>query len=61
MRSGKTVLIELYRRMATHPAKVDLQAIWRELGVSLSDGQVDLDPRAPLATIRRTRIGRETP
>jgi hypothetical protein len=59
--TGKTVLIDLYRRMATHPVKIDLQAIWRELGVSLSDGRVDLDPRAPLAAIRRSMIDREIP
>lgn len=59
--TGKTFLIDLYRRMATHPVKVDLQAVWGELGVSLSDDRVDLDPRAALATIRRNVIGRETP
>lgn len=59
--TGTTVLIDLYRRMATHPVKVDLQAIWRELGVSLSADQVDLDPRAPLAAIRRSMIGRQDP
>jgi len=57
--TGTTVLIDLYRRMATHPVTVDLQAIWRELGVSLSADRVDLDPRAPLAAIRRSMIGRQ--
>ena len=59
--TGTTVLTDLYRRMATHPVNVDLQRIWRELGVSLSDGRVDIDPRAPLEAIRRNMIGRENP
>jgi hypothetical protein len=57
--TGTAVLTDLYRRMATHPVEVDLQSIWHELGVSLSDGRVDLDPGAPLAAIRRSMIGRE--
>jgi hypothetical protein len=59
--TGTTVLIDLYRRMGTRPVNVDLQTVWRELGVSLSVDRVDLDPRAPLAPIRRSMIGRENP
>jgi predicted metalloprotease with PDZ domain len=59
--TGTTVLIDLYRRMATRPVNVDLQAIWRELGVTLSADRINLDPRAPLAAIRRSMIGREDP
>jgi hypothetical protein len=59
--TGTTVLGDLYRQMATHPVNVDLPAIWRELGVSVSNGRVDLDPQAPLAAIRRNMIGRENP
>jgi hypothetical protein len=57
--TGTTVLIDLYRRMATRPVKVDLETIWRELGVSLSADRIDLDPRASLAAIRHSMVGRE--
>jgi hypothetical protein len=59
--TGTTVLIDLYRRMATSPVNVDLPAIWRELGVSVSADRINLDPRAPMAAIRRGMIGRENP
>jgi len=51
--SGTHAIKELYDRMKETPVPVDLPALWRELGVSVADGQVKLDDTAPLAPIRR--------
>jgi len=51
--SGTHAIKELYDRMKETPVPVDLPALWRELGVSVADGQVKLDDTAPLAAIRR--------
>jgi hypothetical protein len=54
---GKPILTNLYRRWASRPVEVDLAALWRQLGVSLSEGRVSFDDGAPLAGIRRAMIG----
>jgi hypothetical protein len=46
---GQTTLAELYARMKDAPAPVDLEALWRELGVNGDK----LDEHAPLAAVRR--------
>jgi hypothetical protein len=48
---GKT-LMELYRKMAGQPVKVDLPDLWKQLGVARKDGGVVFDDRAPLAGVR---------
>jgi hypothetical protein len=59
---GRPILTPLYRRWATTPIAVDLPALWRALGVSLSaDGHVTFDEAAPLAALRRSMIGPVTP
>jgi hypothetical protein len=50
---GVPVLSELYARMRATPVEVDLDALWRELGVSVVDGEIVFDEDAPLAAIRR--------
>jgi hypothetical protein len=50
---GAAVLEELYARMGSAPGEVDLDALFRRLGVSLRGKSVDFDERAPLAPIRR--------
>ncbi len=50
---GVPVLTELYQQMRATPVHVDLDALWRELGVSVVDGNVTFDELAPLAPIRR--------
>ena len=57
--TGTTVLRDLYRQMAHAPHPVDLPALWKQLGVTVRDGQVHLDDRAPLAAVRRA-ITRES-
>ncbi len=44
--TGKTVLTDLYRRMATHAVKVDLQAIWRWRSVFPSQAARSISTRA---------------
>ncbi|MBC8058341.1 MAG: hypothetical protein H7Y61_17340 [Rhizobiales bacterium] len=46
---GETVLTALYQRMKDAPAPPDLDALWRELGVS----RKGFDEAAPLASVRR--------
>ena len=48
---GKT-LMELYRRMASKPAAVDLPDLWKRLGVVRDNRHVTFDYGAPLASIR---------
>lgn len=50
---GVPVLSELYARHATHAEQVDLAALWKRLGISLSRGRIRFDDSAPLADVRR--------
>lgn len=51
--TGTTVLMNLYDRMGIAPVRVDLQALWTELGVEASPGgSVHFDNDAPLAAVR---------
>jgi hypothetical protein len=51
--TGTTVLADLYKKMRAKPYAPDLDALWRELGVSVQGGRVVFDDNAPLASIRR--------
>jgi hypothetical protein len=51
--TGTTVLSDLYKIMRAKPYAPDLDALWRELGVSVQGGSVVFDDSAPLASIRR--------
>lgn len=50
---GVPVLAELYAAMKDRPAPVDLDALWRQLGVQQEGRGVRLDETAPEAAIRR--------
>jgi hypothetical protein len=50
--TGTSVLKETYDRMKHAPANVDLDALWRELGISMQGGEIRFDDSAPLAPIR---------
>ena len=50
---GVPVLEELYARMKDKPVAPDLDALWRELGIEVRNGELRLDERAPRAAIRR--------
>ena len=54
---GKPIVSGLYRRMADRPMPVDLPALWRDLGISVSGDDVRFDDGAPLASIRRRMVG----
>jgi hypothetical protein len=51
--TGVTVLSELYDKMRAKPYASDLEALWRDLGISVHDAQVTIDDSAPRAPIRR--------
>jgi hypothetical protein len=51
--TGTTVLTDLYLKMKDAPAPADLDALWRELGVSMRGREVKFHDDAPLAAIRR--------
>jgi hypothetical protein len=51
--TGTTVLADLYAKMRAGPVAPDLDALWRQLGISVSGGKVTFDDSAPLAPIRR--------
>ena len=50
---GLTVLHDLNERIGLHAGRVDLDAVWKRLGVSLEPGSVRFDDQAPLAAVRR--------
>ncbi|MBA2585458.1 MAG: hypothetical protein H0U99_03125 [Chthoniobacterales bacterium] len=50
---GVPVLTELYGQMKSAPAPVDLEALWKKLGVKRQDGRTEFDDAAPLAPIRK--------
>jgi hypothetical protein len=50
---GAPVLVPLRRTLGGAPGRVDLDALWRGLGVSLAGRRVVYDDAAPLAAIRR--------
>ena len=51
--TGVPVLRELYDEMKDKPVAIDLDALWRELGVIRQGDTVTFDDRAPLATVRK--------
>jgi hypothetical protein len=51
--TGTTVLADLYREMAGHPYRVDLDALFTKLGVRKAGDSVTFDDSAPQASIRR--------
>jgi hypothetical protein len=54
---GAPVLRELYDQMKETPVTVDLQALWKKLGVVHRGRKVTFDDSAPLASIRKAITG----
>lgn len=52
--TGTTVLRETYARMKAAPAPVDLEALWKRLGVVVKGKELSFDDAAPAAAIRRS-------
>jgi predicted metalloprotease with PDZ domain len=57
---GQTTLQDLYRRLGERPEAVDLEAVWRTLGVRARAGGIVYDDAAPLAGVRRAIARRGT-
>lgn len=51
--TGTTVLRDLYKEMRDKPAPVDLDQLWKKLGIGKKDGSVSFDDEAPEANIRK--------
>ena len=49
---GVDVLMKLYARMRDHPMQVDLDSLWKQLGIQQENGTVKFQDNAPLARIR---------
>jgi hypothetical protein len=56
--TGVPVLHELYEQMKATPVTVDLDALWKKLGVKMANGQVIFDDSAPLAGVRKAITAR---
>jgi hypothetical protein len=52
--TGTTVLSDLYAKWSEAPVQVDLQTMWRELGVREGRNGLEFDDNAPLAAVRRS-------
>jgi hypothetical protein len=52
--TGTHVLEELYERMRDKPVPVDLDSLWKQLGVERQDGVTRFREDAPWASIRRS-------
>ncbi|PYQ09781.1 MAG: hypothetical protein DMF83_02160 [Acidobacteria bacterium] len=59
--TGTHVLRDLYGKMGEAPMKVDLEDLWRRLGVVADGREVRFDDRAPLAAVRRSITARPLP
>ncbi len=51
--TGVDVLVPLYQEMKADPYPVDLDALWRQLGVKIDGAGVTYDDDAPMAHIRK--------
>jgi hypothetical protein len=47
------VLTQLYEDWKNKPVEMDLEKLWRELGVSLDGDTVRFNDAAPLANVRK--------
>jgi hypothetical protein len=54
---GVPVLSDLYAKLKGSPAPVDLDEIWKKLGVKAAGDGVEFDPQAPWAGIREAING----
>jgi hypothetical protein len=58
--TGTTVLTDLYAKWKDAPVQVDLNALWKQLGITLDGRSVRLDEDAPLAAVRRAITSQDT-
>jgi predicted metalloprotease with PDZ domain len=50
--TGTKVLIDLYHELRDKPDPIDLDAMWKKLGITVDGKTVKFDPTAPDAKIR---------
>ena len=55
--TGTRVLRNLYQEVRDKPAPVDLDLMWKKLGIELKDGEVKFNDKAPEAAIRKAITG----
>jgi hypothetical protein len=53
---GMAVLVPLYQKMKADPYPIDLDALWKSLGVALQNEQVIYDDDAPMAHVRKNLL-----
>ncbi len=51
--TGNSVLTDLYKKMGEARDSIDLNVLWKRLGVRSVDGRIIFDDHAPLARIRQ--------
>jgi hypothetical protein len=51
--TGVPVLARLYEKMKATPVNVDLNALWKQLGIERQDDRALFDDHAPLAAVRK--------
>jgi hypothetical protein len=51
--TGTRVLRTLYQEMRDKPAPVDLDQLWKKLGIEMKDGRATFNDKAPEAAIRK--------
>ena len=51
---GVNVLMKLYEKMRDAPMNVDMDSLWKQLGVSVENGSAKFHDDAPLAAIRKS-------
>jgi hypothetical protein len=56
--TGVPVLHDLYEQMKATPVTVDLDGLWKKLGVIEQNGHIVFDDTAPLAAVRRAITAR---
>ena len=56
--TGTTVLNDLHDELGPKPGRVDLDALWQQLGVKYKSGAVTFDDTAPWAKIRASITAR---
>jgi hypothetical protein len=56
--TGVPVLHDLYEQMKATPVTVDLDGLWKRLGVNQQNGHIVFDDTAPLAAVRRAITAR---
>jgi len=56
---GVEVLMKLYEQMRDHPMQVDLDSLWKQLGIRVENAAAQFSDDAPLAAIRRSITARK--